>query len=219
MMTQVDKHAPSSLEISGPASNTISAKQAFEVFFEQQSGSWNSGRTYHYVAEGSREDSNTTFDVSRLTPAEVDDVLKANGDADVYSKSVRDQAEGFRVSFLTKMESQEELVRSSTDLAFLPTAVEDNIISGQYYRLMGYEESGPKKAEFEFDAAKSQLTMKTTYTRVVSVDEITLTNPSFRVRKIINYVLPADGEPLSKPVLVGFGIEQKRGVADAALVE
>jgi CpeS-like protein len=219
MMTQVDKRSPRLKEISGLGENTISAQQAFEAFFEQQSGSWNSGRTYHYVGEGNREDSNTTFDVSRLTPGEVDEILKANGDADVFSKSVRDQAQGFRVSFLTKMESQEELVRSSTDLAFLPTSVEDNIISGQYYRLMGYEESGPTKAEFEFDAAKAQLTMITTYTRVVSVDEITLTNPTFRVRKIINYARPADGEPLSKPVLVGFGVEQKRGVADAALVE
>jgi CpeS-like protein len=63
-----------------------------------------------------------------------------------------------------------------------------------------------------------QLTMRTTYTRVISVDEITLTNPSFRVRKIINYARPPDNEPPHDAVLVGFGIEQKRRASDPALV-
>ena len=48
------------------------------------------------------------------------------------------------------------------------------------------------------------------YTSVVSVDSITLVNPKMRVRKILNYRRPAEGEPLTQIALAGFGIEQKK---------
>ncbi|MGL4879974.1 MAG: phycobiliprotein lyase, partial [Waterburya sp.] len=47
------------------------------------------------------------------------------------------------------------------------------------------------------------------YTRVVSVDSITLTNPTLRIRKILNYAKPPAGETLKTVLLVGFGVEQK----------
>jgi CpeS-like protein len=135
-MTQKSDHAAvPTTAAPGGAQAAAAAQESFRQFFEQQSGSWNSARTYHYVREGSREDSNTTFDVSRLSPSEVDKVLSANGDAELYTQSIRNLAEGFRVSFLTKMESQEELVRSTTDLAFLPTSCEGNVVTGKYYRI------------------------------------------------------------------------------------
>lgn len=37
--------------------------------------------------------------------------------------------------------------------------------------------------------------MTTNYTRSVSVDSITLINPDLRIRKIINYQRPQEGEP------------------------
>jgi hypothetical protein len=51
--------------------------------------------------------------------------------------------------------------------------------------------------------------MTTNYTEVVSVDSITLINPTFRIRKIINYHRPEEGMPLQNPRLVGFGVELK----------
>ncbi|MFM6895867.1 MAG: phycobiliprotein lyase, partial [Microcystis panniformis] len=53
------------------------------------------------------------------------------------------------------------------------------------------------------------LLMTTNYTRSVSVDSITLINPDLRIRKIINYQRPQEGEPLEKVLLVGFGVECK----------
>ena len=51
--------------------------------------------------------------------------------------------------------------------------------------------------------------MTTNYTRVVSVDSITLINPDTRIRRILNYLRPPAGQPLEKLGLVGFGVEQK----------
>lgn len=51
--------------------------------------------------------------------------------------------------------------------------------------------------------------MITNYTRVVSVDSITLTNPTLHIRKILNYAKSAAGEPLKTVLLMGFGVEQK----------
>jgi len=51
--------------------------------------------------------------------------------------------------------------------------------------------------------------MTTNYTEVVSVDSITLINPTFRIHKIINYHRPEEGMPLQNLRLVGFGVELK----------
>lgn len=197
------------LDISGQELPETDAYKSFVQFFVEQSGSWNSQRTYHYLLDGGREDSVTTFDVSRLTSEQVSEVLAVNGDAALYNDVTRNKAQGFQVSFLTQMASQDELVRSSTNLAFIPTSVVGGIVRGKYYRLLGYEESAPQKADFNFDAGKKQLNMITYYTRVVSVDEITLSNPVTRIRKIINFVRPPQGQPLTRPILVGFGVETK----------
>jgi hypothetical protein len=54
--------------------------------------------------------------------------------------------------------------------------------------------------------------MTTQYTRVVSVDSITLINPELRIRKILNYQRPLENQPLQTVVLAGFGVEQKQTV-------
>jgi hypothetical protein len=54
-----------------------------------------------------------------------------------------------------------------------------------------------------------ELLMTTHYTRIVSVDSITLVNPSLRLRQIVNYQRPPEGQPLEQVLLVGFGVEQK----------
>jgi hypothetical protein len=52
--------------------------------------------------------------------------------------------------------------------------------------------------------------MTTHYQRVVSVDSITLVNPTLRLRRILNYHRPAtEDAPLDQIALAGFGVEQK----------
>ena len=117
---------------------------------------------------------------------------------------------GFRVEFLTKMASQDELVRAGTNLAFVPEEVYDGgVIAGAYYRDLGYEESAPIKARFVFDCGKMELVMTTFYTSVVSVDQISLISDSLRLRKIVNYRRVPEGEVMEDALLVGFGVERK----------
>lgn len=210
-------NAPSSptwspaLDAGGNISSVSSTMEEFVKFFAAQSGSWDSQRTYHYTGpQPGREESSTTFDVERLTPAQVRDVLESNGDVAMLDESGVEKAEGFRVSFVTKMASQDELVQNSTDLAFVPLDVEGGTVSGFYFRNLGYEEAKPMKAKFNFDAAKRTLNMITKYTKVVSVDAISLVNEGIRLRNIVNYARPPDGMPLRDPVLVGFGVEKKK---------
>lgn len=194
------------LPVRAPASLGV-----FRDFFSAMNGSWNSERTYHYVRDGGRESSQTTFDVARLSRRAVEAVLESNDESAVFSPQEQAYSEGFNVSFLTKMESQEELVRASTNLAFVPrTVTEAGVVEGDYYRDMGYEESAPVVARFLFDSRKKELNMTTFYTRVVSVDQITLVNARVRIRKIVNYRRPEkEGGPLVDPLLIGFGVETK----------
>lgn len=182
----------------------------FASYFAAMSGQWNSERTYHYVRERRRESSQTTFDVNRLKSTEIDAVLASNGEAALLDPRERAYSEGFSVGFLTRMESQVSLVRASTNLVFVPRDVTDSIVSGDYYRDLGYEEKSPIAALFSFNARAMELTMTTRYTRVVSVDQISLVNPKMRLRKIVNYARPeSDSDPLVDPILVGFGVESK----------
>lgn len=119
-------------------------------------------------------------------------------------------AQGFRVSFLTRMASQEKLVRAGTNLAFVPEVVADGAVQGAYYRDVGYEEGGPTRARFVFTVETRQLQMTTWYSKVVSVDEIRLIHDRLRIRRIINYRRPTEAEmPLDNPMLIGYGVEVK----------
>ena len=56
-----------------------------------------------------------------------------------------------------------------------------------------YEEARPIISHFSFNSHTKiapELLMTTNYTRVVSVDSITLTNPTLRIRRILNYAKP-----------------------------
>jgi len=192
--------------------DTLDALRAFESFFTAMTGTWNSERTYHYLCvppgAPTREESQTTFDVRRLFSQEVEAVLASNeGEMAMVETG---SAQGFNVSFMTKMGSRDELVRSSTNVAFVPEMYEGlGVLKGTYYRDLGYEEAAPVRASFVFNAAKMCLSMTTFYTRVVSVDQIELANDNLRLRKIVNYRRPAYGVPLTDVVLVGYGVESK----------
>lgn len=90
-----------SRDISGtPAAAVPDALAAFVSFFDEQSGSWNSQRTYHYLDASSgardREESATTFDVARLGEAEVAAVLKCNSKEAVVDEELGSRTAGFR---------------------------------------------------------------------------------------------------------------------------
>lgn len=186
-------------------------ERSIESFIETMPGVWNSHRTYHYLTPPEAQPSQTTFTVEPLGVSQIEDVLARNSqETQNVQQWQTDSTRGFCVSFLTKMQGQPELVRASTNLAFVPHVYRtDGTIHGDYFRDLGYEEKGPIKAKYVFDCIKMSLTMTTVYTRVVSVDNITLVNPNLRIRNIVNYARPKYPMPLSEAVLVGFGVESR----------
>lgn len=65
-------------------------------------------------------------------------------------------------------------------------------------------------SHFRYDPERAELRMTTRYTRVVSVDSITLVQPDLRIRQIQNFRRPQfDSLPLRELELVGFGVEKK----------
>lgn len=177
----------------------------FEQFFADCVGNWQSDRTYHYLANQEIERSQTTFQVEPLT---------SDQKAKVLSDNAYDQLDnlaslpGFSLGFYTISEKGEE-VRQNLNLMFVPQSENGSILEGDYLRDRAYEEARPIVSHFRFDSNTKELLMTTNYTHVVSVDSITLTNPTLRIRKILNYEKPPTGQPLKNVLLAGFGVEQK----------
>jgi hypothetical protein len=180
-------------------------QDVFEQFFLDCVGSWKSERTYHYLTHQEVERSRTTFQVAPLTNEQKLKVLTDNA----YRQLTElDNLPGFNLGFYTISEKGEE-VRQNLNLMFVLTAERDSTLEGDYLRDRAYEEDRPIVSHFRFNAVSKELLMTTNYTRVVSVDSITMTNPNLRIRKILNYQKPLQGQPLEHLLLVGFGVEQK----------
>lgn len=177
----------------------------FEQFFTNCVGNWQSDRTYHYLTHNEVERSQTTFQVEPLTSEQKAKVLSDNA----YDKLDNlGRLPGFNLGFYTISEKGEE-VRQNLNLMFVPKSEASSILEGDYLRDRAYEEARPIVSHFSFDSNTRELLMTTNYTRVVSVDSITLTNPTLRIRKILNYEKPSTGQPLQNVLLAGFGVEQK----------
>lgn len=177
----------------------------FEQFFEDCVGNWHSDRTYHYLAYKEIERSQTTFEVTPLTSQQKEKVLSDNA----YDKPNNLAGlPGFNLGFYTISEKGEE-VRQNLNLMFVPNSENGSFLEGDYLRDRAYEEARPIVSHFSFNSDTRELLMTTNYTRVVSVDSITLTNPTLRIRRILNYQKPPTGEPLQNVLLAGFGVEQK----------
>jgi len=177
----------------------------FHYFFDCCVGKWNTERTYHYLTYQEVERSRTEFIIHPLTADQKTKVLADNGRPD---RSDLDSLPGFHLEFETISEKGEQ-VSQQLNLLFVPTSSQGSIVEGDYLRDRAYEEARPIISDFRFDSKTRELLMTTNYTRVVSVDSITLINPNLRIRKILNYQRPIDGKPLEQVVLVGFGVEQK----------
>lgn len=177
----------------------------FNQFFVDCVGNWHSDRTYHYLTHQEIERSQTTFEVEPLTSDRKAKVLADNA----YSKLDNlESLPGFNLGFYTISETGEEK-RQNLNLMFVPKSEDGAILEGDYLRDRAYEENRPIVSHFRFDSTTKELLMTTNYTRVVSVDSITLTNPTLRIRKILNYEKPPTGQPLQNVLLVGFGVEKK----------
>lgn len=181
----------------------------FHEFFECCVGQWISERTYHYLGHAEIERSQTTFQVDPISNAQKTQVLNDN------QFPVPDELEplpGFHLVFHT-VSDKGEVVDQSLNLLFVPTtplSTPMTSLEGKYLRDRAYEESRPIVSDFQFHPLTRELQMTTHYTRVVSVDSITLVNPQLRIRKILNYQRPPAGEALTQVQLVGFGVEQKQ---------
>lgn len=177
----------------------------FEQFFTDCVGNWQSDRTYHYLTHKEIERSQTTFEVNPLNNDQKAKVLADNAYKKLHNL---EQFPGFNLGFYTISEKGEEK-KQNLNLMFVPKSENGTFLEGDYLRDCAYEEARPIVSHFRFDSNNRELLMTTNYTRVVSVDSITLSNPILRIRKILNYEKPAPNQPLKNVLLVGFGVEQK----------
>jgi hypothetical protein len=181
------------------------ASSPFYQFFEACVGNWVTERTYHYLPQQEVERSHTEFVIQPVTVGHKEQVLTDNHypiPPDLGSLP------GYHLEFATVSEKGDR-VNQSLNLLFVPKQEDGELLTGDYLRDRAYEEARPIISSFQFNSANRELLMTTNYTRVVSVDSITLVNPGLRIRKILNYRRPAADEPLQDVVLVGFGVEQK----------
>jgi hypothetical protein len=177
----------------------------FEQFFAECVGNWQSDRTYHYLTHQEIERSQTTFEVKPLTSEQKAKVLKDNA----YEKlNNLEGLPGFNLGFYTISENGAEK-KQNLNLMFVPKSEANMLLEGDYLRDRAYEEDRPIVSHFSFAPETRELLMTTNYTRVVSVDSITLINPTLRIRRILNYAKPDAGQPLKDVLLAGFGVEKK----------
>lgn len=177
----------------------------FQQFFADCVGTWISERTYHYLTRQEVERSRTEFVVQSIERDRKAQVLVDNQ----YSEQPDlDRLPGYHLEFFTVSEKGDR-VNQALNMLFVPQQEDGALIVGDYLRDRAYEESRPIISHFQFNSENRELLMTTTYTQVVSVDSITLVNPTLRIRKILNYRRPAGDRPLQEVLLVGFGLEQK----------
>jgi hypothetical protein len=180
----------------------------FHRFFDCCVGQWVSERTYHYVSQGEIERSRTTFQVEPLSPEGKQQVLADNHATAEGAIAPLAQLPGFRLGFHTVSETG-ETVSQTLQMLFVPHQQTETTLEGNYLRDRAYEEDKPIIAHFCYRRPHRELLMTTPYTRVTSVDSITLVNPTLRLRRILNYQRPAPEGNLDTLLLAGFGVEQK----------
>lgn len=209
---------------------------SFQNFFVACAGFWTTERTYHSVLEGQIERSYTEFRVETLTSTEKQRILSLSDPAvapikvDVNKLTQDQQAcPGFAIAFDTRSETGETVAMSlkalfvpddyvlSTELiANTPpppvaaqVAAENEVIQGFYLRDEGYSEAGAIAGRFTYQPMRQTLEMTTYYKRSVAVDQMRIVAPNLRLRTIVTYQRPAEGEVPTAITLVGFGVEHK----------
>lgn len=183
----------------------MTSVQHFTAFFDACVGTWITERTYHYLTQQEVERSHTEFVIQPVTVDRKQQVLVDN---QYPIPPDLDSLPGYHLEFAT-VSDKGDRVNQVLNMLFVPQQQDGDLIQGDYLRDRAYEESRPIVSHFQFNPENRELLMTTTYTKVISVDSITLINPKLRIRKILNYRRPDANEPLKDVVLVGFGVEQK----------
>ncbi len=206
----------------------------FQEFFAACAGFWTTERTYHFVQTGEIERSYTEFQVDALTEGEKQRILTPKGRASEalqvdFSKLADEEKScpGFAIAFDTVSDKGERVAMSLNALfvpdqyvdanapsdLLLPLASEvsdSDVIRGFYMRDEGYSESGSIGGRFTYQPTRQTLEMTTHYTRSVAVDQMRLLSPTLRLRTIVTYQRPDQGNTPSVMTLVGFGVERKK---------
>lgn len=178
----------------------------FQEFFDHCVGNWTTERTYHYLTYQEVERSHTEF---AIHPIDSETKTRVLADNQGSTEQNLEELPGYRLAFETVSEKGDR-VSQQLNILFVPRQVELPYVEGDYLRDKAYEEAKPMIAHFRYNIHTRELLMTTQYTRVVSVDSITLINPQLRIRKILNYQRPLENKPLETVVLAGFGVEQKQ---------
>jgi len=184
---------------------SMNSLQTFHEFFDHCVGHWSTERTYHYLSRQEVERSHTEFSIHPLT---LDQKAKVLQDNEYPETDDLPNLPGFHLAFETVSEHGEK-AGHALNMLFVTQQNEEGVLAGDYLRDRAYEESKPMIAHFRFTPTTRELLMTTTYTRIIAIDSILLVNPKLRVRRILNYHRPPEGQPLQDIALAGFGVEQK----------
>lgn len=218
----------------------------FEAFFTECVGFWKTERIYHAIQTGEVERSYTEYQVEALTPTAKQQILQvlqpieAKGGIQVDPTQLdgnADRCPGFAISFDTVSEKGERvsmnlralfvpdacvLATEAIEIPPLPLVAEvapdpaHNLIQGFYLRDEGYSEVGAIAGRFTYQPIRQTLEMTTHYHRSVAVDQMRIVSPALRLRTIVTYERPTNGEPPTVITLVGFGAEYKQLAEGAA---
>lgn len=208
----------------------------FGEFFDSCTGVWKTERIYHSLQVGEIERSYTEFRVTLISQAQKQEILQQsvlnNFGADPKQlMEQQDKFPGFAIAFDTQSEKG-ETVSMSLQALFVPdsyipkhanidllppplTAQVDSaaeVIQGFYLRDQGYSEAGAIAGRFSYQPVRQTLEMTTYYRRSVAVDQMRLIAPDVRLRTIVTYHRPQQGEIPSTIDLIGFGVERRQSV-------
>ncbi len=203
---------------------------SFDEFFNACSGLWKTERIYHSLLEGQIERSYTEFRVDLIGQAQKQEILAQSdlGSVEIEQKKFP----GFAIAFDTRSETGETVSMSLQALfvpdTYLPNqalipdlpppplsaqiALEPGLIQGFYLRDRGYSEAEAISGRFSYQPVRQTLEMTTYYQRSVAVDQMRLVAPDVRMRTIITYQRPPQGEIPTTIDLIGFGVERRYSV-------
>ncbi len=207
----------------------------FQEFFTACTGAWTTERTYHSVQEGQVERSHTESQVDSLTGVQKQEILSLSSLSGIKVDLARLTSDplvcpGFVIAFDTVSETGERVAMSLKAL-FVPDAYvisagslsetpplpvtahvaeSEEVIRGIYLRDEGYSEAGAIASRFTYVPTRQTLEMISYYRRSVAVDQMRIVSPNLRLRTIVTYQRPANGETPTVIDLVGFGVEHRQ---------
>ncbi len=196
-------------------------------FFAACTGLWVSERTYHYGVGGETERSHTEFQVDSIPDDDKRRVVTLSFPDGSIAPEQAGQCPGFFIAFDTVSEKGEKVGMKLMAL-FVPEkyligvemparpvpvaaqlAEDSEILRGYYLRDEGYSEGGAIAGRFTYQPSRHTLEMTTVYSRSVAVDQMRLIDPQTRLRTIVTYERPPEGQAPSIISLIGFGVERK----------